>query len=336
MSINEVCRALGASEKTVRSMVRRRELPALPDTGGQGRRLLFDAQAVSDYASNADLGRILARAALGRMTNRIAESATHYWHRGHHWNPGHTEHGTRPVWGLEYFGVFPDLPPGHRLIKHDPLPHMPPYYSGTTINPGTKNERIISYDDLLSRAGNIAGKLTRRECEYLIASLICAAYPAASQRGKSSKAEKISFTVSGRRWAERVAKAKARGISPLPAMVLFFERVPAIVFARSPEEKAIVSDYDLLTVLFTAPKQRKYRAQVRRICNILGISLNQLEQAAERKYRINIIGLGIPPASAVGRIMNMKRAQAAALWRSIQSKLAGPDLDWFVSLKPLA
>ena len=327
---------LGVSEKTVRSMVRRRELPALPDTGGQGRRLLFDAQAVSDYASNADLGRILARAALGRMTNKITDRALYYWHRGHHWKPGHSEHGTRPVWGLEYFGVFPDLPPGHRLIKHDPLPHIPPYYSGITIHPGTEKERGISYNDLLSRADNIAGKLTRRECEYMIACLICAARPQASTIAKTSTVQHISFSVSSRRWQKRVAEAKARGKSPLPAMVLFWNSVPALVFARSPEEKAIISDYELLTVLHRSPRLPKCRAQVRRICNALGISLGQLEQDAEKRYRIDIMGLlGIPPAAAVGRVMNIKRAQAAALWRSIQSKLAGPDLDWFVSIKPI-
>jgi hypothetical protein len=327
------------SEKTIRAMVRNHELKPLPDTGGQGRKWLFNAQDVHDYAENKDIAFVLARAVIGFHTGQINIRAADYWRIMR--NP---DSGKRIRHGLEFFGI---KPAGPNHIKHDYLPHI--WHGKTTEHILNGQAVIIDTDRVISICYEMGELLARREVEFLIASLIAATFPSRvpscakthrKYRGRGlwtlndslTKMHTVKKIKTKCRVPEQISfEVLRRNQKPSPKMAKFWSAAPALVKNRTQEEKAIISDFDLLMVLSlnAGITNEAVRAQVQRLCSDFGISYINLKKESEARLRDREQRFKMQSASKIGRIMGIQRAQANQLWRNIKSKLHSYLLNWY-------
>lgn len=287
-------------------MVRRRELPALPDTGGQGRRLLFDAQAVAEYSKHSDFAAVLARARHACWLTLAENSERQRLHNEGKLSPD------IPVLQFNRIAMGAD----HYWIKWESWPDRKPVHFGLEAFDGKFRCGNVP-DEVSQWAKDICGLLSKRECEFLIAAFIV--------MGRRDHYGPAMKTLSNDKWTALLKFLKlfdhAANTAGLPSKRRALYTADLLSLGR---EISGTSEPDLQRLRDFLDK---YHAA--------GDSADLIFKELKRRYALKH-SHNFPAIVTVGSVMNTKPAQAHALFKSIKCKLsARPDLLLnFIILKP--
>ncbi len=357
----EAARRIGVGPRTLPRWVRERIIDAAPGTVGQGKRMMFAAAMVDDFASGQDMARLLARALLALKTQGIDSRCADYWkilRKG----------GRRIYYSMEE--CCERLPPITGGPTRYSVPGQPPFF--------------VDHDDLLTNCKLIAAsfpqKQRRRWMEYLLAMAIVADDPRRGQYWRSSRQPQISFKHLAKRakrpafhilrdfWGPLRQTLRDREEKRNNELVKISRHLPTQhcaacshldlgtgrcgvsttpphgsscrSFVANPSKGELFAYFSTLDTtldqdgnfaIVTARQTGRLAVidrVARSICAELKIPLEPILKDLQHRDALHVKRGMYPSASEVGHAMMLKRCQAATIWRGIVAHMPAAGGAW--------